>query len=211
MTDTAEQTTHEPTFGLDIVTVSSFDDDRLVMYRNLKENSDLPHNTGRFIAEGPETIRLLLKSDLPVESMLLSTQQFEHLNADIISSGKNPKIFVGDKRFLADLVGFHYIRGTLACGLRPQERDIYWLRGYLQAKPAFSVLACDNITDVSNVGGMIRTASALGIDAILLSGDSCDPWYRRSIRTSMGHIFRIPVITCKYLDRSLKLLHEEVC
>eukprot|EP01046_Picozoa_sp_COSAG06_P093043 COSAG06_NODE_39242_length_414_cov_13.088889_1_plen_85_part_10 len=50
---------------------------------------------------------------------------------------------------------------------------------------SWRVLAIDTTYDAANLGGMIRSASAFGIDALLLSDDSCDAWYRRSVRVSM--------------------------
>lgn len=70
------------------------------------------------------------------------------------------------------------------------------------------VLAIDTTYDAANLGGMIRSASAFGVDALLLSDDSCDAWYRRSVRVSMGHIFRVPVVRCTDLAATLRELQE---
>ena len=48
------------------------------------------------------------------------------------------------------------------------------------------------VVDAANIGAIFRSAAALGIDAILLSPDSCDPLNRRTVRTSMGTVFQIP-------------------
>jgi tRNA G18 (ribose-2'-O)-methylase SpoU len=64
----------------------------------------------------------------------------------------------------------------------------------------------DTTYDAANLGGMIRTASACGIDAVLLSGDSCDAWYRRSVRVSMGHVFVVPHLRCDDLAATLQTL-----
>lgn len=63
-------------------------------------------------------------------------------------------------------------------------------------RDSWRVLAIDTTYDTANLGGMIRSASAFGVDALLLSDDSCDAWYRRSVRVSMGHIFRVPGALC---------------
>ena len=62
--------------------------------------------------------------------------------------------------------------------------------------------------DAENLGGLIRSSSAFGIDAVLLSDNSCDAWYRRSVRTSMGHICRVPVVRCS-LPSTLTELNRE--
>ena len=60
------------------------------------------------------------------------------------------------------------------------------------------LLAIDRTGDAANLGGMVRSASAFGADAVLLSHDSCDPWYRRAVRVSMGHVCRVPVVRSNF-------------
>ena len=50
----------------------------------------------------------------------------------------------------------------------------------------------ESVCDTTNIGSIFRSAVALGIDAILLTPDSCDPFNRRAIRVSMGAVFKIP-------------------
>lgn len=56
------------------------------------------------------------------------------------------------------------------------------------------ILALDAISNTSNMGSLLRTAAAFGIDAIILSDDSCDAWYRQAVRVSMGHVITVPTI-----------------
>lgn len=44
----------------------------------------------------------------------------------------------------------------------------------------------------TNIGAIFRSAAALNIDAVLLTGACSNPLYRRSIRVSMGNVFLIP-------------------
>jgi tRNA G18 (ribose-2'-O)-methylase SpoU len=71
------------------------------------------------------------------------------------------------------------------------------------------VLFVDKVTDVSNLGSLIRSASAFGVCAVVLSRDSCDPYYRKSVRASMGHVFRVPVIRVEELGRTIQKIKEE--
>lgn len=48
------------------------------------------------------------------------------------------------------------------------------------------------LQDTGNVGTIIRTAEALGIDGVLLTADTCDPYHPKVIRGSMGSVFRMP-------------------
>ena len=50
----------------------------------------------------------------------------------------------------------------------------------------------DGVSDTTNIGAIFRSAAALGIDAVLLTPDACDPLNRRAVRVSMGSVFLIP-------------------
>lgn len=56
------------------------------------------------------------------------------------------------------------------------------------------LLALDNIQDPTNLGTILRTAEAIGIDGIVLSADCCDIYAPKVVRGSMGAVFRIPYI-----------------
>ena len=60
------------------------------------------------------------------------------------------------------------------------------------AKDHASVGGIDGVVDTTHIGGIFRSAAALGIDAVLLTRNSCDPLNRRAIRVPMGNIFLIP-------------------
>ena len=50
----------------------------------------------------------------------------------------------------------------------------------------------EDIVDPTNVGAIIRSAAALGVDAALLTPGCCDPLSRRAVRVSMGTVFQLP-------------------
>lgn len=53
--------------------------------------------------------------------------------------------------------------------------------------------ALENIQDPSNLGTILRTAEALGVDGVILSPDCCDVYSPKVIRGSMGAVFRVPL------------------
>jgi tRNA G18 (ribose-2'-O)-methylase SpoU len=55
----------------------------------------------------------------------------------------------------------------------------------------------ERVTNHTNLGAVFRSAARSGMDAVLLSPDSCDPLYRRCVRVSMGQVFSVPYA---YLD-----------
>lgn len=55
------------------------------------------------------------------------------------------------------------------------------------------VLLLDRVQDPGNVGTLIRSAAAFGLDAVVLTAGSALPWGEKTVRASMGSVFRIPV------------------
>ncbi|NLC64472.1 MAG: RNA methyltransferase [Erysipelothrix sp.] len=56
-------------------------------------------------------------------------------------------------------------------------------------------LICDGVQDPGNVGTMIRTAHSFGFDAVILSLDSADAYNDKTLRSTQGAIFHIPVLS----------------
>jgi tRNA G18 (ribose-2'-O)-methylase SpoU len=59
-------------------------------------------------------------------------------------------------------------------------------------RDAHRVVVIEAVTDTTNIGAIFRSAAALGIDAVLLTRDTCDPLNRRAVRVSMGSVFLVP-------------------
>jgi len=70
---------------------------------------------------------------------------------------------------------------------RPQPRSVEEV-----CKGATRVCVINGVVDTTNIGAIFRSAAALGIDAVLLTPNSCDPLNRRSVRVSMGSVFLVP-------------------
>ena len=57
------------------------------------------------------------------------------------------------------------------------------------------VLILDALSDPGNLGSILRTAAAAGVDAVLLSPGSVDPYNDKALRGGMGAHFRVPVLS----------------
>ena len=173
--------------------VSDLDDPRLADYRNLKD-AELLVQRGRFIVEGRGNLRVLLaRTPLRPESMLFSEAAFAALSAELVPLATGIPIFVAPQRVLDTVVGFKVHRGALAACLRPAPHDPGALaREVLARSSAPRVLVLEGVRDADNVGGIFRAAMAFGARAVFLCGRSCDPLYRKAIRTSMGGSLCVP-------------------
>lgn len=70
------------------------------------------------------------------------------------------------------------------------------------------VIALDNVQTPSNVGAIIRTAEALGIDSILIGG-GCDIYNPKVLRASMGSVLRMNTVMCDDLVETLGKLKAD--
>lgn len=73
--------------------------------------------------------------------------------------------------------------------------------------PHFIVL--DNLQDPGNLGTIVRTAEGAGVDAVFLSKESVDIYNPKTIRSTMGSIYRMPVIYVEDLPELLKSLKNQ--
>lgn len=69
--------------------------------------------------------------------------------------------------------------------------------------PHFMVL--DNLQDPGNLGTIVRTAEGAGVDAVFMSKDTVDIYNPKTIRSTMGSIYRMPIL---YVEDIVELLEE---
>ena len=68
------------------------------------------------------------------------------------------------------------------------------------------IIVLENIQDPSNMGTILRTAEALGIDEAILTEDCCDVYSSKVLRGSMGAVFRLPIFFSKCINETIKYL-----
>ncbi|WP_433803734.1 TrmH family RNA methyltransferase [Actinomycetospora sp. CA-084318] len=80
-------------------------------------------------------------------------------------------------------------------------------RAQLPPSPRLVAVLVD-VADPGNAGTVIRTADAAGADAVLLAGDSVDPFNPKCVRASMGSLFHLPVLRERVPDEGWRRLRE---
>lgn len=61
----------------------------------------------------------------------------------------------------------------------------------------FKLLICDRIQDPGNLGSLLRTAAAAGVDGVIISPESTDPYNVKVIRGGMGAHFVVSIVICE--------------
>lgn len=103
------------------------------------------------------------------------------------------------KEVMEQAAGFSLHQGIVAVGRVPAPTTLRAVVAKARAagRPG-TLVVCPEVTNVDNVGLLIRVAAGLGADAMVLGPRCADPWYRRAVRTSMGTVFSLPVV--RYAD-----------
>lgn len=194
-----------------IIHIESLDLTDLELYAHLNENQ-LRHyfepEAGVFIGESPNVILRALEAGYEPISMLMeeryaagempaaaaaaeveseSAEGVRRILAKLAGRTSCCPVYVSSLKVLSEITGYHLIRGIL-CAFRrrtlPSVTEV--------CRNARRVAVLDNVENPTNVGAIIRSAAALGMDAVLLSPGCADPLYRRAIRVSVGTVFQVP-------------------
>jgi tRNA G18 (ribose-2'-O)-methylase SpoU len=159
-------------------------DPRLLDFLHLRDTrlrTSVEAEHGLFIAEGETTIRRALAAGYAPRALVGSPDRLAALG-DVDA----PAVALDDAELRA-LTGFDVHRGALASFDRkplPEAEDVL--------RDARRVVVCEDLVDTTNLGLIMRSAAALGWEAVLLTPRCADPLYRRAVRTSMGAVFSVP-------------------
>jgi len=172
----------------ELVEVHDPADPRLADYRDLRDvtlRRSLEAAHGLFLAEGEKVVRRAVEAGYRPRSFLMAPRWLDGL-ADVWEPTDAPVLVVSEE--LAEQVtGFHVHRGALASlERRPLPTVAEVVAG------ARTVVVLEDVVDHTNVGAVIRSCAALGVDAVLLSPRCADPLYRRAVKVAMGAVFAVP-------------------
>ena len=188
---------------MNIIEISSLQEKGLEVFSTLTEaqlRMELEPEKGLFIAESPKVIRVALDAGWQPTALLCERKHIEGDARDIVERVGDIPIYTGNRELLAKLTGYTLTRGVL-CAMRrkamPSVAEV--------VKDARRIVVIETVTDTTNIGAIFRSAAALGIDAVLLTRDTCDPLNRRAVRVSMGSVFLVP---WTWLDGPITSLHE---
>ena len=195
----------------EIIRIEDFSDPRLDLFVRLtgaQLRSKLEPEKGVFIAESPTVIEVALDSGCEPVALLTDERLINGSVEKIIKRCGDVPIYSATKDVLEQLTGFALTRGALCAMRRPEPPKLSDI-----LKDARTVAVLENIADSTNIGAVFRSAAALGVDAVLVTPDCCDPLCRRAVRVSMGTIFRVPWTVigesqADWRERGIDLLHE---
>ena len=188
--------------ALTLHTVTTLDSPGLAPYRTLRRPMDHLQR-GIFVAEGAKVVLRLLDSPLSILSMLATPEWFSRIRGDLEGRSVAPvDVFLADSRLVNTIVGYRLHQGIMAIARVPPEIPLEALPG------SHIVVALDGLNHAENVGVIVRTCAAFGVDTVIAGETSCSPFLRRAVRNSMGGVFKLNVVHSTNLVLSLRTLRR---
>lgn len=173
-----------------IIEITDFSAPELDIYARLSEGQLLNRHEpekGLFIAESPKVIERALDAGYIPVSLLLERKHIDGQAKSVVDRCGEIPIYTADFEVLTKLTGFQLTRGVL-CAMRrlplPTVEEV--------CSNARRIAILENVMNPTNVGAIFRSATALNMDAVLLTPSCSNPLYRRAVRVSMGTVFQVP-------------------
>jgi tRNA G18 (ribose-2'-O)-methylase SpoU len=185
---------------LRVESIESFDWPELQPYRTMRRQLE-QRQQGIFVAEGEKVVRRLLESGLPVVSVLLPEKWLAELRPLLESRPDEVRVFVAEKRLLETLTGFSMYQGLLAVGKVPAPLGLEEILRR-NARP-WLLAAADGLASAENLGALVRNCAAFSAQALLVGETCSSPFLRRAVRSSMGTVFRLPILETGSLEKTL--------
>ena len=167
--------------------------------KQLASSAKARRESGLFVVEGDRIV-----SEVPVESIRYLYVSESHEKEFDLSGFPRYEV-VGDEAFkaMSDTVN---PQGVLAVLKQPS----YKADDLIRSKPNGLYLILDDIRDPGNLGTMIRTAEAAGVNAVIMSPGCADIFNPKVIRSTMGSIFRVPFAQAELVPVIEKLKNRNV-
>lgn len=141
----------------------------------------------KFIIEGMKMLSEAVLSGIEIDCIFV--QKNEYLkNRTFFDELQSEKLYVVNDAVIEKISEWKTPQGVCAV----VKKSKHELEEYMSKDTAF-VLVLDGVSDPGNIGTMIRTSEAAGVDCVITVNGTADCYQSKALRASMGSIFRIPV------------------
>ena len=175
------------------INISSKDNERVKYTKSLLKSKNRQKES-KYIIEGYRILTLAIECNADLDYVFINEtfeEKKEHKNFLNILEEKNIKVFKTTNKIFKELVDTENTQGILGV-IKFKERKI---EHNIKCDDKF-VLILDRIQDPGNMGTIIRTADAAGVDAIIALKGCVDIYNPKVIRSTMGSIFDMNIIHC---------------
>lgn len=160
--------------------------------------------SGTVVVEGFTIVERLLRQGRHLAHLVVTPPQWTRLGELVVDQAT--AVTVVDQHTLAQAAGFDLHRGVVA--FVPEPTPPPWDEVVATAR---TLMVVEGLNDAENLGALIRSAWALGAEALVLDPTTLDPFGRRVVRVSMGTALDLPVVRAPAWPQALdQLRHASV-
>lgn len=168
------------------------------LIRKLLRDKQLRDSEGAFVLEGEKPIRELLRTrGVRIRTIVLTTSYLKKaepaflrtLHESRAGERSVSQTYVCPDEFFARLTDLQTPQGLLTVIEKPR-----WDARAILAKTPLLAVYGEQLQDPTNVGTLIRTAAAFGLDGVWLTPDSVDPFNPKVVRASAGAVMHVPIL-----------------
>jgi tRNA G18 (ribose-2'-O)-methylase SpoU len=173
------------------ITIDDADDQRVGDYRRLNDQAARRVMEGDefFMSEGWMSIDRLIDSGHRFRSVLLSPSRVNRFLPYLSRPELDGvPVYVAEGDVMDRIVGFQLPRAVLVSAFRQPLVSVDDL-----ARTSTRLIVLEALNDNENVGAIARAARAFEVDGLVLSPTCTDPYYRRTVRVSMGEILLLRI------------------
>lgn len=181
--------------------ITSKDNPVIKLYQRLSSSKKERLEYGLFVLEGLRIVTDALREDSGLSHLILTKQAAEKYGEELFQADlRDTRTMVISNELGNRIASTEKTQGVFAvCRIPQQHAPVFKADGRY-------VVLC-GLQDPGNVGMIIRTADALGMDGVILSG-SCDMYSPKVIRSTMGSVFRQDITIVNDIDRLFDLFAE---
>ena len=181
--------------------ITSVKNPKVTAYVSLVSSAKSRRESGLFVLEGLRLCLDVLRSGRTVKELYFTDEAYSSNKADIDTIiGVAEQCFEISESVAEKMSDTKTTQGIFAVVAENEKlRDI---------NPSGKYILLENIQDPANLGAVSRTAEALGIDGIIVSG-GCDVRSPKALRASMGALLRIPVIETDDVIETIKSAQDK--
>ncbi|MCX7708652.1 MAG: 23S rRNA (guanosine(2251)-2'-O)-methyltransferase RlmB [Clostridia bacterium] len=173
--------------------------------KSLKEKK-IREEKRQFFIEGIRFVEEALKEDCDISSIVVSERFPQTKGAEFLLNGIHQagvKYHMLSDKIFREISDTENPQGILAVIKMKEVR----VENVLQQQGLFILL--ESIQDPGNMGTIIRTADAAGVNGIILSKGCVDIYNPKVLRSTMGSIFHVPVCQTENFEDTLQILKEK--
>ena len=184
------------------IPIDNIDDPRIAHYRNVRDRV-LRKDGNRFIIESLRLVQRATAANIALESVLTEPRQLQTVREHV---PPDTPIYLVERERMTRIAGLAIHTGVLAIGVRPAPMTLDQL--IPTTDQPVTLLVVPQIKETANLGALIRVAAAFNADGLIIGPECCDPFYRRTVRVSMGSAFTMPIVRVDDMEATLKQLGD---